>query len=154
MSRANTISRSATPRQPRKNTGRGRRSAAARRKPASRDSRRRRGARRRARIGLIRNSRRLELFHATKERISPVKRAYKYHPCSVAFPGRSNIPVKETIPPSKQLSSSLFRCQIPPPTSFHVYLPNLLCFKARIPPDAVSGGTSQQIHQVLLLNLE
>lgn len=122
MSRANTISRSATPGQPRKNTERGWRSAAAGRKPASRDSRRRRGARRRAQIGLIRNSRRLELFHATKERISPVKRAYKYHPCSVAFPGRSNIPVKETIPPSKQLSSSLFRCQIPPPPLHFMFI--------------------------------
>lgn len=82
-------------------------------KRASHDSKSQREARTRAWICLIQNSRGLELFHATKERISPVKRAYKYHPCSGALLRRSNIPVKETIPPSKQLCSSLFRCQTP-----------------------------------------
>lgn len=104
------------------------------------------GARRRARIRLIPNSRGLELFHATKERISPVKRAYKYHPCSAALLGRSNISVKE--------ATFLLFLPLPDSASFHVYLPNLLCLKPGIPPDEVSGGTSQRIRQVLLLNLE
>lgn len=81
-------------------------------------------ARTRARIRFSRNSRGPELFYATKEQISPVKGAYKSGPRSTAFLGRSNAPVKETIPPSKQLSSSLFHCQ--PPLHFMFIFP--ICF--------------------------